>query len=319
MSFLSQWFKRKKSDDYESVLQDLQLDIDTRQTRLSEIRLRERRSTLAVTIYTLLAWSLYLLLWYIRFLPEFHPVVKGLPVFLGPILILFSRRIVQLWYSRKGRIEEKHLKALLTKQRTTIEDIKAKTNYYSTRSLLERYDDQGPQSSPLRRRQPQNADPSTPGRAPSLAPVPQTPQPQLAPGHTPNPLSPIQQPIRPPKRQWYDRLADAVLGEEDPSLQSHTRYALICQKCFTHNGLVRESEWETTQYRCPKCNFLNTSPRSKKEQTKPEQSAAFKLPDLPQESKSGDPAPQPASSAPSEPPRQDDGPTSMDVDTSISL
>ena len=36
---------------------------------------------------------------------------------------------------------ETTLKNLATKQRTTIEDIKKKTNYYSTRNLLERYDD----------------------------------------------------------------------------------------------------------------------------------------------------------------------------------
>ena len=35
---------------------------------------------------------------------------------------------------------EATLKKLLAEQRTTIEDIKKKTNYYSTRNLIERYD-----------------------------------------------------------------------------------------------------------------------------------------------------------------------------------
>src|ERR1700749_3070063 len=42
----------------------------------------------------------------------------------------------------------------------------------------------------------------------------------------------VQQPLPPSKRQWYDRLADAVLGEDDGGTQPHSRYALICQNCF---------------------------------------------------------------------------------------
>lgn len=36
---------------------------------------------------------------------------------------------------------EKQLKALMAEQRTKIEEIKKKTNYYSTKNLLDRYDD----------------------------------------------------------------------------------------------------------------------------------------------------------------------------------
>jgi hypothetical protein len=75
---------------------------------------------------------------------------------------LFLRRIVQFWYRRKGEAEgtakwpisylhlinvamsEATLKKLLTKQRNIIEEIKQKTNYYSTRSLLDRYDNTKP-------------------------------------------------------------------------------------------------------------------------------------------------------------------------------
>lgn len=36
---------------------------------------------------------------------------------------------------------EKQLKALMAEQRTKIEEIKKKTNYYTTKNLLDRYDD----------------------------------------------------------------------------------------------------------------------------------------------------------------------------------
>lgn len=40
------------------------------------------------------------------------------------------------------------------------------------------------------------------------------------------------------ERQWYDKLVDALVGEEGPE----TKYALICQHCFAHNGLVLPQE-----------------------------------------------------------------------------
>jgi hypothetical protein len=54
-------------------------------------------------------------------------------------------------------------------------------------------------------------------------------------------------PQPPPRKQWYDKLADAILGDEDVTGSPSSRYALICQKCFAHNGLVKESAWQDTR------------------------------------------------------------------------
>lgn len=69
---------------------------------------------------------------------------------------------------------EKLLVALRKQQREKIEDIKRKTNYYSTRTLLERYDDAPGADSPLRRRVVPQGVPATPQRAAPPA-SPQTP------------------------------------------------------------------------------------------------------------------------------------------------
>ena len=50
-------------------------------------------------------------------------------------------------------------------------------------------------------------------------------------------------PVEPPRRSWYDKLVDAVLGDEGGE-NAIPRYALICERCFAHNGLVKESIWE---------------------------------------------------------------------------
>ena len=88
-------------------------------------------------------------------------------------------------------------------------------------------------------------------------------------------------PQPPPRKQWYDKLADAILGDDDATGSPSSRYALICQKCFSHNGLVKESVWQDTresnfvlaashfdiddrfvEYVCPKCGHFNPSARS---------------------------------------------------------
>lgn len=53
-------------------------------------------------------------------------------------------------------------------------------------------------------------------------------------------------PLPPPRKQWYDKLADALLGDDATTTGplAASRYALICEKCFTHNGLAREDQWE---------------------------------------------------------------------------
>jgi hypothetical protein len=68
-----------------------------------------------------------------------------------------------------------------------------------------------------------------------------------------------QQPLPPPRKQWYDKLADVLLGDDEPHVNAAaSRYALICQKCFTHNGLVKEDVWEDARTH-PRLSFLFSS------------------------------------------------------------
>ena len=139
------------------------------------------------------------------------------------------------------------------------------TNYDATRELLERYED-GPKSGPSSRPQPQHL-PVTPQRAVPAVPqnTPVNIRTPISPGlesqlaRTYPKLSlfilrslsgrllwaePSQRPLPPPRKLWYDKLADALLGDDEPVNAPASRYALICQKCFTHNGLVKEEMWE---------------------------------------------------------------------------
>jgi endoplasmic reticulum junction formation protein lunapark len=70
-----------------------------------------------------------------------------------------------------------------------------------------------------------------------------------------------------------------------------SRYALICQKCLSHNGLVKEYMWEdarthelyssyqTTlmrmiEYVCPKCGHFNPSARSQRKDFQSQQQSS---------------------------------------------
>lgn len=69
------------------------------------------------------------------------------------------------------------------------------------------------------------------------------------------PGSPFPTPIlppTPPRKQWYDRLADAVLGEEPSAAAGDmSKYALVCEKCFAWNGLVDAKRWGDTRASSP--------------------------------------------------------------------
>ncbi|KAG6829421.1 hypothetical protein H0H92_004567 [Tricholoma furcatifolium] len=264
MSFLTKFFKSKAEEDYETILSNLARKIEKRQIQLSEIRLRERRATLLVTLYTLAAWGAYVSLWYFsafggRRQNGVERALMGAPVLIGPIFILFVRRIVQVWYERKGNAEEKTLQQLLKEQRLKVEEIKKKTNYYTTRDLLQRYDDSpgAHQKGPAI-----PAQLGTPRRSIQASNGNSTPSLSASTSKPPTPLPPA----TPTRKQWYDKLADALLGDDDHSPSASTsKYALICEKCFAHNGLVKESMWADTQYLCPKCNHFNRSQNSKKQ------------------------------------------------------
>ena len=96
---------QSQPEDYEQALALLSQDIQKRQTRLSEIRLRERRATLLVSVYALVAWIAYTTLWYMDFVPNitahkrsssFERTTKAVPVFVGPIVyvVLLCRGFV---------------------------------------------------------------------------------------------------------------------------------------------------------------------------------------------------------------------------------
>lgn len=46
-------------------------------------------------------------------------------------------------------------------------------------------------------------------------------------------------------KAWYDKLFDALIG---PAEGPNSKYALICSKCYAHNGLAVAEEFEDIRW-----------------------------------------------------------------------
>ncbi|TIA86959.1 hypothetical protein E3P99_03491 [Wallemia hederae] len=321
---LSSLFRRRnKNSDFESTLNGLSSEMIEHQAKLADIRTRERRATLWITTTLFLLWGVYVAFWYLGLVDwlvgggegGLYKLVAWVGVVVGPLMMLFARRIAQSWYTRIGSREETRLRHLHTSLVKTLEEVKLKAPYNEARSLLERYGPSvgmtphdvtpmTPQSTPMKARHATTpAAVTTPSQAAKQlpqTPLPQTPsqiahmnkmQPQIpAPAphspHTPqSPQTPVKEtaatpaqhqqhhqhpnpipspsPIR--QRTWYDRVADAILGDDPTSTSGDIsqRYALICEKCAKHNGLVPREQYIDLQWECRFCQQMNLSPRRK--------------------------------------------------------
>ncbi|KAF7731532.1 hypothetical protein EC973_009296 [Apophysomyces ossiformis] len=186
------------------------------------------------------------------------------PIFLIPFGIYYIRQAAAWYYMRKQKNEETRLVALRAQQKLKVEELKKKTSYYTTKSLLERYDlsnkkEQEKSVDQLRQRKPASVPGTTrqtpPHKGQSQLQGPSTVASPVSPtvNSVIRPVNPPSSMASPPQRQWYDKLVDALVGEDGPE----TKYALICSYCFAHNGLVLPQEIEKIQYTCPVCKKFN--------------------------------------------------------------
>lgn len=74
--------------------------------------------------------------------------------------------------------------------------------------------------------------------------------------HPPGP--PLARPILPRERGAVDRIVEYLVGDGPQN-----RYALICQQCFSHNGMALKEEFEYIAFRCAYCFFLNPARKTR--------------------------------------------------------
>lgn len=200
-------------------------------------------------LYSTILWIIYILYYLYAIHGNYENDVLTValflaPIVLGPLAIFYFRKMLRWIYLKRLSSIKTNLASLRKQQKLKVEELNKKTAYYSTKSLLDRYDPTSEKKKELdeekRKKMMQEA---KRGKA-----APSTAAAQLK--HT--------QP--PPKQHWYDKVADALVGDSGPE----TKYALICIHCYAHNGLVLPQEVDTIQYTCPHCHQFNPSRKSRK-------------------------------------------------------
>ncbi|KAI9099493.1 hypothetical protein DFS34DRAFT_693892 [Phlyctochytrium arcticum] len=285
------WLKRKNDKDWEKTLSVLDSQIRHTERRLSELRIRERKLIYAWLFYSLPLYFLVVVAYFTYLKPRGDPwdiwlwktgiVVAGAPI------IYFVHRMIRIWYRTREKSELDYLETLKERQQEKVEELKKETAYYKTKGLLERYDSpvkktpgtpspkdlsvtppeklasptaRSPTySSPTARGpQPQPGDPNAMRRQPLTQASPvymDSPNSPFSPmSRDPSGFLGAQPPVGVPPKGWFDKVVDVIIGDnEGPA----NKYALICEDCFTHNGLVPPHAYSNARFRCMKCDHLN--------------------------------------------------------------
>uniref|UniRef100_A0A3B5MGK1 Endoplasmic reticulum junction formation protein lunapark n=1 Tax=Xiphophorus couchianus TaxID=32473 RepID=A0A3B5MGK1_9TELE len=99
-------------------------------------------------------------------------------------------------------------------------------------------------------------DKSTPSTSMLQGAVERTPCTPIRGMYSPGP--PLPRPILPRERGTVDRVIEYLVGDGPEK-----RYALICQQCFSHNGMALKEEFEYLAFRCAYCYFLNPARKTR--------------------------------------------------------
>ncbi|KAL9547086.1 hypothetical protein MBANPS3_006334 [Mucor bainieri] len=236
-------------------------DIQKYEIQLSDIRVQDRRVSILWVLYSTVLWAIYIA-YYLYTLHDRYSssiqkqLVAVTPILVGPLCIYYVRKGLKWMYNKRLNSIATKLNILRNKQKLKVEELKKKTAYYTTKSLLERYDPASEKKKELdeikrrkrieererqkvlqkqKQKQPNRDRPSTMGQQPH------------------------QQQQQSQSQPWYDKLVDALVGDVGPE----TKYALICVHCNAHNGLVLPQEVDTIQYTCPHCHQFNPSRKSR--------------------------------------------------------
>lgn len=157
-----------------------------------------------------------------------------------PVLLLLINRVVlvKLFNFRKNKYELE-LESLKLKHEEKIEELKQKTNFQSTRSLLERFSDGHDinEEIELKKKELEELNRLSAAMAADQ---------EKGKG---------QQGSTNKKKNVLDFMVNSFIGSDD-ELSSGHRFALICQNCHNHNGLAPPGK-VSIKYRCPVCGFFN--------------------------------------------------------------
>lgn len=293
---------RKKPSTYDVLMklenEILSIEEFQKRTKQTQRKIVFRFVLLAILIYVLLAFLLYL---YFSQISQNQKLIWSIPLIsvAFPLIIWLIKKFLTWYYNRKIGKNEKRLITLKEKKKEILEKVMETETYKVAKQILDKFGNESkksvvlstpivekssslvkasanPYESGLRLRvnaqqnlmrgrisfggpadtprslQPQLSLP-TPGTKRSINVLPTPGQLAITPTPTALPRS-----ILPRDRSVLDKMVDYLVGD-GPS----NRYALICQKCSSHNGMALKEEFEYLSFRCGYCSHFNPARKKK--------------------------------------------------------
>uniref|UniRef100_A0A667GSY4 Endoplasmic reticulum junction formation protein lunapark n=1 Tax=Lynx canadensis TaxID=61383 RepID=A0A667GSY4_LYNCA len=193
-------------------------------------------------LYSSILYLFTCLIVYLWYLPdEFTArLAMTLPFFAFPLIIWSIRTVLIFFFSKRTERNNEALDDLKSQKKKILEEVMEKETYKTAKLILERFD---PDSKKAKEFEPPSAGAAVTAR----------------PGqglHPPGP--PLARPILPRERGALDRIVEYLVGDGPQN-----RYALICQQCFSHNGMALKEEFEYIAFRCAYCFFLNPARKTR--------------------------------------------------------
>uniref|UniRef100_A0A3Q0S4B2 Endoplasmic reticulum junction formation protein lunapark n=1 Tax=Amphilophus citrinellus TaxID=61819 RepID=A0A3Q0S4B2_AMPCI len=232
-------------------------------------------------LYSSVLYLLTSLVVYCLYLPEhwLQRVAMGLPFFIYPVLVWFIRKLLIFLFSKRTERNSEKLEDLKAAKKKILEEVMETETYKNAKLILERFDPEAKKKAELEATPVRSQITPRPGqeirqRGVAMRPMPMgtppamvmTPpagaRPLLGPAGTPvgmhPPGPPLARPILPKDRGAVDRVIEYLVGDGPQN-----RYALICQQCFSHNGMALKEEFEYLAFRCAYCYFMNPARKTR--------------------------------------------------------
>ncbi|XP_076309872.1 endoplasmic reticulum junction formation protein lunapark-like isoform X1 [Tachypleus tridentatus] len=275
--------KFKKKPLTREILETLEKEIQATSEYKQSTEKAHKHLVGSLILYSVLLYVLAAIVFYIWFFPSTFSdgVLHSLPLIIFPVLIFILKKLLHWYFTRAIKRNEEQLTGLKKKKKSVLDEVMNNETYKVAKELLEKFDPEflkkqenyqemhsqngsgerpilNENDTELRRRS------GLPPRVPFRGqPIPVTLHTSVTSQRNGQFAA---QPIRPPtprpilsqKRSVFDCFIDYMVGD-GPS----NRYALICCRCNSHNGMALKEEFEYIAFRCCYCFQVNPARKYK--------------------------------------------------------
>jgi len=246
---------------------------------------KQKRIAAALVVYSAIIYILTALLFYFYCLPsQLHQqLLYFIPLLVFPALVYSLRRFINWYFKKRLARHDDDMADLRRRKRKILDNVMETETYKVAKEILEKHDPEHAQKklngtpgvpshlavpssshTELRRRSLQSERNSPPVALVSPATLagdlasttrrvlPIVNEGVVAPG------PPMPRPVPPRERGVFDRLVDYMMGEGPGS-----KFALICNRCQSHNGMAAPEEYQYMAFRCCYCFHWNPAKKQR--------------------------------------------------------